>query len=561
MTGSKKSSSPRSPKPITPRSKSALPLHQAVRRKRLGWSGTKKESPAQGQAPSSPSQSSSQTPTPEATGAEAFDIRWRPQDGPQFEAITAKWNAELFFGGARGGGKSDFLLGDYLQDVYEYGAAWRGILFRKTFPQLEDLIVRSKEIYPRAYPGAEFREQSKTWHFPNGAFLRMRSLERDAQADNYIGHQYVWIGWDELPTWATATPYLKLLACLRSPADVPVKRVRSTGNPGGVGHVWVKQRFVGLNNAFAWKPRWDRDAELWRLFIPSKVQDNRIMLRSDPGYVARLRAVAGVSDALVKAWLEGDWDVIAGAYFDCFGPHCILPADEIRPDSWWPFWMGGDWGFKHSTAVYWCTTDDRGRTIVTNEMVTSGKSAEELAEMIAGQSQGMKIDDFWFSPDAFAQRTDAETVGDQLGNALTPYGLPYPARASNDRIGGAQLMYKLFKHKDGPEPPEGQPDLRAPDPQLLVSTKCEELINILPAIVHDPDKQEQTLKMDGDDPYDGVRYGVYSKLGPRHKPLADQLAAKINSPDPTVRHIQALLAQRQMAKAGKLQGVPYNRRH
>jgi hypothetical protein len=281
--------------------------------------------------------------------------------------------------------------------------------------------------------------------------------------------------------------------------------------------------------------------------------------------------VAGVSQALVQAWLEGDWDVVAGAYFDCFGPHCILSAADVRPESWWPFWLGGDWGFKHATALYWFTTDDRGRTIVTDELVTSGKSAEELAEMIAGQCQlismehgrpgTLQLDDFWFSPDAFAQRTDAETVGDQLGKALEAYGLPYPARASNDRIGGAQLMYNLFKHKSGPEPQPGQPDTRLPDPQLLISSKCEELINILPAIIHDPDKQEQTLKMDGDDPYDGARYGAYSKLGPRMKPLENQLAAKVNSPDPTIRHIQALMAQRQLQGYGKLQGVPYNRRH
>lgn len=416
-----------------------------------------------------------------------------------------------------------------------------------------------------------YKEQSKTWEFPNGAFLRMRSLERDAQADNFIGHQYTWIGWDELPTWATPTPYLKLLACLRSPHPVPVKRIRSTGNPGGVGHVWVKNRFVGLNNAYAWQPRWDSDAELWRLFIPSKVQDNRIMLQNDPGYVARLRALAGVSDALVQAWLEGDWDVVAGAYFDSFGPHCLVDPLSLGIQPYWPWWLGGDWGFKHATALYWFTTDDRGRTLIVDELITSGKSPEELAEMIAGQNQliGMeyglgrdpKLDDFWFSPDAFAKRTDAETVGEQLGHALEAYGLPYPALASNDRIGGAQLMYKLFKHRAGPPPKEGEPDTRPPDPQLLVSTKCEELINVLPAIIHDPDKQEQTLKMDGDDPYDGARYGAYSKLGPRRMPIADQLAAKINSPDPTVRHIQALLAQRQLAQAGKLQGVPYNRRH
>ena len=569
MTGSKKSSSPKSPKSKTPTSKLVSLSQRGRRLNPFGWSSTAQKAKA---AKRSRSRSSKtvETPTPATVEVDPFDLRWRPQPGPQTAAIEGKWITELFFGGARGGGKSDFLLGDYLQDAYEYGEAWRGILFRKTYPQLEDLIVRSKEIYPKAFPGAVYHEGSKTWTFPGGAFLRLRSLERDAQADNYIGHQYTWEGWDELPTWTTPTPYLKLLACLRSPVPCPVKRVRSTGNPGGVGHVWVKDRFVGLHNKHAWTPRWDPKAEYWRSFIPSKVEDNKIMLAADPGYVTRLRALAGVSDALVKAWLEGDWDVIAGAYFDSFGPHCVLAADSIRPGSYWPWWIGGDWGFKHNTALYWFTTDDAGRTLVCDELITSGKSAEELAEMVAGKNQRLgieygfgrdpRVDDLWFSPDAFAQRTDAETVGDQFGKALEAYGLPYAAKASTDRIGGAQLLYQMWKHKAGPEPAPGQPDTRLPDPRLLISDRCEEFINVIPAMIHDPDKQEQVLKMDGDDPYDGVRYGAYSKLGPRRKPIEDLRAQMITSEDPTVRHIQNRLAQQKLKGQGSLQAIPYNRR-
>lgn len=405
----------------------------------------------------------------------------------------------------------------------------------------------------------------------------MRSLERDAQADNYIGHQYTWIGWDELPTWATSTPYLKLMACLRSAAPCPVKRVRSTGNPGGIGHVWCKDRFVGPGNKHAWQVRLDPDSQTTRLFIPSRVSDNVVMLKNDPGYIARLRALAGVSEALVKAWLEGDWDVVAGAYFDCFGAHCLITPEDLarRVQPHWPWWIGGDWGFKHATTIYWFTTDDSGRTLCADELVTSGKSAEELAEMIAGQNlnlaaklglagirpHGLKLDDFWFSPDAFAQKTDAEAVGHQLGKALEAYGLPYAAAASNDRIGGAQLMYNLFKHKRGKEPEPGEEDTRQVDPQLLISTDCEEAINIIPAIIHDPDKQEQTLKMDGDDPYDGVRYGVYSKLGPRRRPIELDREARITSTDPTIRHIQALLARRAVKEGPALQPVSYNRRY
>ena len=484
-------------------------------------------------------------PQPAAPAAEVYDPRWYPQTGPQEEAIAARHITELFFGGARYGGKSDFLLGDFASDVKEYKAAWRGVLFRKTFPQLEDLIVRSKEIYLRAFPGSWFAEQSKTWHFPNGAYLRMRSLERDALADNYIGHAYTWIGWDELPTWATSVPYIKLIACLRSgSSEVPVKRIRSTGNPGGVGHLWVKQRFVGNQNAFSYQIRFDAETGFTRLFVPSRVTDNTIGLRNDPGYIQRLRAVAGVSEALLKAWLDGDWDVVAGAYFDVWGPQHIKLEQDVRIEPWWPVWIGMDWGFKHNTAIHWFCTDDEGKVGCFDEHVISGQSATELAEQIAARSEGRKVEDFWLSPDAFAKRTDAETIGAQLGEELAKYGLPFPAQASTDRIGGAQLLYRLLKNQE-----------------TWVSTKCVGLLNVIPAIVHDPDKQEQTLKMDGDDEYDSWRYGAYSKLGPRNKTLRQTLMEKVNSPDPTVRNIQALMAQRKIAQQTGFQGVRYTPRY
>src|SRR5262245_54709686 len=112
---------------------------------------------------------------------------WAPQPGPQTEAITADWCPELFYGGAAGGGKSDFLLGDFLQDVPTYGPYWIGILFRRTYNELEELIRRSREIYPAT--GASWHEQAKTWSWPNGASLRMRYLEREADATRYQGHE------------------------------------------------------------------------------------------------------------------------------------------------------------------------------------------------------------------------------------------------------------------------------------------------------------------------------------------------------------------------------------
>ena len=124
-----------------------------------------------------------------------FGSVWEPQPGPQALAVGAPFINELLFGGARGGGKSDFLLGDFAQDI-NIGPTWRGIIFRKSYPELEELLVRAKEIYMPL--GATYRVAEKTFVFPSGSTLKLRHLEQEGDADLYQGHQYTWIGWDEL---------------------------------------------------------------------------------------------------------------------------------------------------------------------------------------------------------------------------------------------------------------------------------------------------------------------------------------------------------------------------
>ena len=115
-------------------------------------------------------------------------MTWTPQPGPQEKAIRATFVDELFFGGSRGGGKSDYLLGSFASDVIEYGEHWRGILFRRTYPELDEIIERSRAIYYDMFPGAEYKVGSHTWQFPNGASLRLRHIESEMDADHYQGH-------------------------------------------------------------------------------------------------------------------------------------------------------------------------------------------------------------------------------------------------------------------------------------------------------------------------------------------------------------------------------------
>jgi phage terminase large subunit-like protein len=114
--------------------------------------------------------------------------RWAPQPGPQAEAIAATWCQELLFGGSAGGGKTDFLLGDYLQDVPRFGDAWQGAIFRRTYRELEEIVTRSLQLYPST--GGTWEATRHRWVWPNGATLRLRYVERDQDVTRYQGAQF-----------------------------------------------------------------------------------------------------------------------------------------------------------------------------------------------------------------------------------------------------------------------------------------------------------------------------------------------------------------------------------
>lgn len=250
---------------------------------------------------------------------------WSPQPGPQAEAIHTDWCPELLYGGARGGGKTDYLIGDWLQDVDVYGPLWQGIIFRRSFdPELIETMRRAAQIFPLT--GGNYSSQHRQWEWPNGAILRLRYLDNDADAMRYQGHSYTWVAWDELTQWPSDDGYRFLFGSLRSPGGpVPTMRVRATANPGGPGHDWVKARFSIRDYPHGFEPVVDPDTGMRRMFIPSRVYDNKILLAHDPGYINRLRGVG--TTARVQAWLEGDWSIIDGG--------------QILRREWWRKWGVG----------------------------------------------------------------------------------------------------------------------------------------------------------------------------------------------------------------------------
>ena len=167
-------------------------------------------------------------------------VRIAPQAGPQADFLACPAD-EVFYGGARGGGKSHGILLDFAKHAMEFGENVNGILFRRSYPELEDLQGKAERIFP--YLNATWRAQARKWMFPSGANLKMRYLSNEDSANHYIGHEYTWMGFDQLDLWPKQTTVDKLKANLRNPHGIPSRMV-STGNPGGVGHNWIKARYI-----------------------------------------------------------------------------------------------------------------------------------------------------------------------------------------------------------------------------------------------------------------------------------------------------------------------------
>lgn len=413
---------------------------------------------------------------------------------------------EIFFGGARGGGKTDAVLGDFLEHADAYGEHAIGLMVRRSRTELIETIERSKTIYNPL--GWVFHEQEKMWRAPNGARLRFAYLERDQDAQAYQGHSYTRVYVEEIGNFPSDKPILKLMATLRSGAGVPVG-FRATGNPGGPGHQWVKARYIDPSPA-GWRVITDSLSGLERVYIPSRVSDNQYL---GEGYVRQLKASG--SKELVRAWLEGDWSVIEGAFFDCWSNEKhVIPPFKI-PDDWLRF-RSADWGFAAPFSVGWWAVagDDfaheghlipRGALVRYREWYGASApnvglrlTAEQVAQGIVAREQpGEKITYSVMDPAAFAQ-DGGPSIAERMGSHGVHFG-----RADNKRVtergamgGWDQMRSRLIG--DG-------------HPMIYCFETCRDSIRTIPALQHDDDRPED-LDTDGEDhAADEWRYACMSR--------------------------------------------------
>lgn len=473
--------------------------------------------------------------------AEAHVV-WQPRSRPQYLLLTCPV-FEVFYGGARGGGKTDGMLGEWCAHAGQHGAAASGLMVRRSRTELYDTIERSRELF--APLGAKFNETDKLWRFPGGARLRFAYLENDADAETYQGHAYTRVYVEEIGNFPNPAPIMKLMATLRSSAGVPVG-FRATGNPGGPGHQWVKARYIDPA-PMGYKVITDEDSGLERVYIPARVSDNLPLMENDPTYIQRLRASG--SPELVRAWLEGDWSVVTGAFFSEFSMdrHVIAPFEIPKH---WLRYRSADWGSARPFAVHWWAVSDgelaaipRGAIVCYREWYgmkpgqpnTGVKlTAEEVADGILdrqadGETIGMSVID----PAAFAS-DGGPSIAERMAGRNVHF---HPA--DNKRVGklGALGGWDLLRHR-----------LKGEDgrPMIYFFSTATHAIRTLPAMQHD-EKRPEDLDTDSEDhAVDSVRYACAARPWVREAPKP----APVKFAQSTQMTVTELIEQRRRARIG-----------
>ena len=444
----------------------------------------------------------------------------------EFHESNAKYR---LFGGAAGPGKTKALLWEAIFQANHY-AGVHTLLLRRTFPELEESLLREFRQVPRELYGGNYNETKHVVTWPNGSTTRFGHCQNETDVYQYQGAEYLFIGIDEL-TMFTLKMWQYLTSRNRCPIAGTLPNMAGATNPGNIGHAWVKAFWIDKKPADSMEESFRYNPSEYE-FIRARITDNPIYA-SDASYLATLNALP---KQLREAFLEGNWEIFAGQYFDVFTDASTVENPEIKP--WWQKWISADWGFAHPSAVYWHAIDENERVITYRELHATGLGERELAEKIAAMNGTDKIESFFLSPDAFAKRTSQNTIAEEIGAVMHAHKLPYPAPADSDRIGGARLLHAMLKSGYG-----------------KISRSCVKLIECLPNLIHDEDNLEDVLKVDagpgqlGDDCYDALRYGWKSMLGAKQKPYEVKLTEALDkAPTYTAKHLTHLRMDAEHAK-------------
>jgi hypothetical protein len=453
-------------------------------------------------APASP------TIAPIVEPVEYQNVIFKPNPGPQ-TAFLAAPEREVLYGGSAGGGKSYAILADPLR--YIAHPQFSGLILRHTTEELRELIWKSQEMYPKIYPGIKWSERKMQWQHPSGGKLWMSYLDRDEDVMRYQGLSFSYIAWDELTQWPTPFAYNYMRSRLRTAApDLPVF-MRSTTNPGGPGHQWVRKMFIVPSPPG--KSFYATDVETGqtlvypkghskeglplfkRKFIPAKLADNPYLAESGD-YETMLLSLP---EHQRKQLLEGNWDIAEGAAFSEFN-RAIHVVEPFTIPSSWPRFRSADYGYGSYSAVLWFAVAPDESLVVYRELYVSKVLAEDLATMVMQAEDGEKIRYGVLDSSCWAKRGD---TGPSIAERMIMKGCRWrPAdRSAGSRVAGKNEVHRRL-----------QIDAMTEQPRMVFFNTCTQLISDLPTLPIDKTNHEDiNTKVSNDHTYDALRYGIMSR--------------------------------------------------
>ena len=397
-------------------------------------------------------------------------------------------------GGARGPGKSHAVLSQVALDDCQRVPGLKCLFLRQTgisakesFDDLIDKVVSGH---------VPFEKLSGVLKFPNRSKIILGGFKDEKDIDKYIGIEYDIIIVEEL-NQLTEEKYTKLRGSLRTSKPDWRPRMYTSFNPGGIGHAWVKERYIIPHR---------ENTESKTRFIGSTYKENPYL---NPEYLDYLEGLTG---DLGKAWREGEWDLFAGQYFAEFryDIHVCKPFDV--PHYWTKIIMG-DYGYSKPSAVYWGAIDEDGTLWIYRELYVTMHTFEQLTTEICANTGPTEHIKYWvFDPAIWSKKGETDLSGMEIMyrkyREITGTGLNI-IRANNDRVNGWNTLREYLKpFKKGEK-------IMA---QIQFFSTCTNFIRTFPSLIYDRIRVED-LDSDGEDHgADAVRYGVMSRPPKTPKP-------------------------------------------
>ena len=414
-----------------------------------------------------------------------------------------------------------------IEPEYVANPRYRGLVIRRNYDDLKDWIDRAKFMY--RYMNVKVTGNPAQFEFPSGAKIWTGHLSNEDAWTKYLGQEYQKIAIEELTLIPNELDYLRLISSARSTIPGLSAQVFGTTNPGGPGHAWVKARFVDVSRNETY---FDKTSRKSRIFIPSKVTDNPTIMREDPEYIDSLKALP---DEFRRAWLDGDWDIFSGQFFQKWRHDIHVVDDFDIPNEWYKY-RSIDYGFAAPLAVGFYAVDFKGNIYLYREHYEAGMELshhiDRIIELSGDERYMMTVGDpsMWIRNPQNTNRSDvAAPTNMSIADIMGRHGINI-IKANNERVNGWNLCRQYLNYAENEEP------------KFKVFSTCKEFIRTIPSLVHD-DKRPEDMDTTGEDHHaDQWRYLMHYIARPKkiiQKPWLQKELDKLLSEETSYEGIRA----------------------